>query len=308
MKALATRARHPREPRRRRRDRHRGRAGRRRGVRPADQAARARRGPDDQRALQPAAAVAGCGAGRAGAAGRRRRDRRLHHGRRRHARHRRGVRRARWSRSARPTPPTSSASRLVDVGTSLLVDVLGQDRCRRRQPQVGEPTYADKFSPAEWELDWWTPAVTARALGPRRPRLDDVPGQAAPGARGDASSMRRPMSLRPARSARTERRSGPAAAASGSSGAARGQGADAVARLRQRGEAGAWRDVRIASRSMQRSQGQGAHGQRWCRRRHARGLERRGARRLSWPRPVSTWSRSTSPATAPTRSPPRSSG
>lgn len=49
--------------------------------------------------------------------------------------------------------------RLVDVGTRLLVDVLDHDPLSTPTPQVGEPTYADKFSPEEWELDWSTPAV-----------------------------------------------------------------------------------------------------------------------------------------------------
>jgi methionyl-tRNA formyltransferase len=49
--------------------------------------------------------------------------------------------------------------RLVDVGTRLLVDVVGRDPLPTPTPQVGDPTYADKFSPEEWELDWSTPAV-----------------------------------------------------------------------------------------------------------------------------------------------------
>ena len=49
--------------------------------------------------------------------------------------------------------------RLVGVGTRLLVDVVAQDPLPTPTAQVGEPTYADKFSPDEWELDWSTPAV-----------------------------------------------------------------------------------------------------------------------------------------------------
>jgi methionyl-tRNA formyltransferase len=49
--------------------------------------------------------------------------------------------------------------RLVGVGTRLLVDVVGQDPLPTPTPQVGEATYADKFSPEDWELDWSTPAV-----------------------------------------------------------------------------------------------------------------------------------------------------
>lgn len=49
--------------------------------------------------------------------------------------------------------------RLVDVGTRLLVDVVGQDPLPAPTPQVGDPLYAEKFSPDEWRLDWGTPAV-----------------------------------------------------------------------------------------------------------------------------------------------------
>jgi methionyl-tRNA formyltransferase len=49
--------------------------------------------------------------------------------------------------------------RLVEVGTRLLVDVVGQDPLPAPTPQVGEATYADKFSPEDWKLDWSTPAV-----------------------------------------------------------------------------------------------------------------------------------------------------
>jgi methionyl-tRNA formyltransferase len=50
-------------------------------------------------------------------------------------------------------------ARLVEVGAELLVQVVGQDPLPTPTPQVGEPTYADKFSPEDWELDWSTPAV-----------------------------------------------------------------------------------------------------------------------------------------------------
>ena len=49
--------------------------------------------------------------------------------------------------------------RLVDVGTRLLVDVVAHDPLPTPTPQVGDPTYAEKFSPEEWELDWSTPAA-----------------------------------------------------------------------------------------------------------------------------------------------------
>jgi methionyl-tRNA formyltransferase len=48
--------------------------------------------------------------------------------------------------------------RLVEVGTRLLVDVLGGPLPVPR-PQEGEVTYAEKLAPAELELDWRRPAV-----------------------------------------------------------------------------------------------------------------------------------------------------
>jgi methionyl-tRNA formyltransferase len=48
---------------------------------------------------------------------------------------------------------------LVDVGTTLLLDVLDRD-LPTPQPQVGEVTYAEKLRPEEWRLDWTQPAVT----------------------------------------------------------------------------------------------------------------------------------------------------
>ena len=197
--------------------------------------------------------------------------------------------------------------RLVDVGTRLLVDVVAHDPLPTPTPQVGDPTYAEKFSPEEWELDWSTPAAAARALGPRRPRLDDVPRQAAPGARGHARRCpdRRPCARR-ARRGRSDRRGRQRRRAARSS-ATRGQGPDVVARLRERRGARARRGVRIASRPMHDlnakvltvSDGVVAGTAR------TRAVPRW---RRSWPRPDSTWSRSTSPPTARTRSPPHSSG
>jgi len=47
---------------------------------------------------------------------------------------------------------------LVEVGTRLLLDVLAGDM-PTPEPQSGEPTYAEKFTSEEWELDWSTPAA-----------------------------------------------------------------------------------------------------------------------------------------------------
>jgi len=50
-------------------------------------------------------------------------------------------------------------SRLVDLGTGLLLDCLhnGFGPCR---PQTGEPVYAAKIDPAELALDWTQPATS----------------------------------------------------------------------------------------------------------------------------------------------------
>jgi methionyl-tRNA formyltransferase len=47
--------------------------------------------------------------------------------------------------------------RLVALGTELLVRALGEG-LGEPEPQVGEPTYADKLDPAELRLDWARPA------------------------------------------------------------------------------------------------------------------------------------------------------
>ena len=68
-----------------------------------------------------------------------------------------------YAAEATPIAETDTADglreRLVDMGTRLLVDVVGQDPLPTPTPQVGDPTYADKFSPEEWQLDWSTPAA-----------------------------------------------------------------------------------------------------------------------------------------------------
>ena len=54
-------------------------------------------------------------------------------------------------------------TRLVDVGTRLLVDVLSGPLPPAR-PQEGEPTYAAKIDPAELRIDWTKPAVDVARL------------------------------------------------------------------------------------------------------------------------------------------------
>jgi methionyl-tRNA formyltransferase len=94
-------------------------------------------------------------------------------------------------------------SRLVDVGTELLLDVVDGD-LPAGQPQVGDVTYAEKLRPEEWKLDWTEPAVTlhrwvragnawttfrGRRLRVREAqlgRLGDGDGAAAPGELVDA--------------------------------------------------------------------------------------------------------------------------
>jgi methionyl-tRNA formyltransferase len=53
--------------------------------------------------------------------------------------------------------------RLVDAGTSLLVDALSEG-LGEHTPQVGEPVYAVKIEPQELEIDWDAPAVAVHRL------------------------------------------------------------------------------------------------------------------------------------------------
>jgi methionyl-tRNA formyltransferase len=48
--------------------------------------------------------------------------------------------------------------RLVTLGSEMLVDAL-RTGLGEPEPQVGEPTYAEKISPDELHLDWSRPAV-----------------------------------------------------------------------------------------------------------------------------------------------------
>ncbi len=62
-------------------------------------------------------------------------------------------------------------ARLVAAGTQLLVDTLPAIPTTRPRPQSGEPTYADKLTVEEFELDWTRPAADlARIVRAGNPR------------------------------------------------------------------------------------------------------------------------------------------
>jgi methionyl-tRNA formyltransferase len=67
-----------------------------------------------------------------------------------------------------PIEPTETAGelrgRLVDLGTELLLETLSTVAGRTPQPQVGEPTYADKLGSDEFELTWPRPATDLARL------------------------------------------------------------------------------------------------------------------------------------------------
>jgi len=62
-------------------------------------------------------------------------------------------------------------ARLVAAGTRLLVETLPAIPTTRPRPQSGEPTYADKLTVEEFELDWTRPAADlARVVRAGNPR------------------------------------------------------------------------------------------------------------------------------------------
>jgi methionyl-tRNA formyltransferase len=67
-----------------------------------------------------------------------------------------------------PIDPTETAgelrARLVALGTDLLLGTLPTVVDRAPQPQVGEPTYADKLGTDEFELTWSNPATDLALL------------------------------------------------------------------------------------------------------------------------------------------------
>jgi methionyl-tRNA formyltransferase len=72
-----------------------------------------------------------------------------------------------YARSEVPIGPDTTAQelreRLVEVGTSLLVDTLRHE-LGTPEPQVGEPTYAAKIHKDELRIDWSRPPVEVHRL------------------------------------------------------------------------------------------------------------------------------------------------
>ena len=66
-----------------------------------------------------------------------------------------------YARAATPIVPHETAGelgeRLVELGTELLLDTLPNLSSITPVPQTGEPTYADKLTVEEFELDWSQP-------------------------------------------------------------------------------------------------------------------------------------------------------
>ena len=204
------------------------RARRRRRLRADHQAARARRGADGQRALLAAAAVARRGAGRAGAAGRRRRSPASASWTSRRRSTPAACTPATRCRSARRRPPPSCAPSSSSAGTDLLVDVLAaaaaraaaagrrgdlrrQDRAGRAGARLGPP--GRRARPVVRVGGTWT-TFRGRRLKVHRAAIAATPASRACSARRDGRHRRRLAAPR--------------------DGAAGGQGADVVDRLRQR--------------------------------------------------------------------------
>lgn len=62
--------------------------------------------------------------------------------------------------TVRPHEPAGELrGRLAEVGAALLVRCLDEIPHTRPEPQVGVETYAEKLTPAEFELDWTRPAA-----------------------------------------------------------------------------------------------------------------------------------------------------
>jgi methionyl-tRNA formyltransferase len=80
-----------------------------------------------------------------------------------------------YARAATPIGGHETAgelrAKLVAQGTELLLTTLPTVPFRVPDPQVGEPTYADKLTPEEFELDWELPAFDlARMVRAGNPR------------------------------------------------------------------------------------------------------------------------------------------
>jgi methionyl-tRNA formyltransferase len=90
-----------------------------------------------------------------------------------------------YARAMTPIAPRETAgmlrARLVDLGTDLLLDTLPKLSSITPEPQSGEPTYADKLTVDEFELDWAQPAEqldrVIRAGNPRPGAWTTVDGK-----------------------------------------------------------------------------------------------------------------------------------
>jgi methionyl-tRNA formyltransferase len=90
-----------------------------------------------------------------------------------------------YARVATPVDPGENAgalrTRLVTLGTPLLVEVFADLPRRVPTPQVGEPTHAAKLTVDEFRLDWTQPAAVldrvVRAGNPRPGAWTDVDGR-----------------------------------------------------------------------------------------------------------------------------------
>ncbi len=175
---------------------------------------------------------------------------------------------------------------LVATGTQLLVDTLAGP-LPAPVPQSGDVVVASKIDPAERRLDWSRPAVeldrvvrvggawtTWHARRLKVTEAEPVPAGGATAAPGTLVARRRRGGRRRGRPTVDHR-------------AARGQGADVVARLRQRCPDRARRQVRRRAAPVgcadarRRAAGQGVDGQRRGRRRHPRRCQRAGPRRAA---------------------------
>ena len=142
------------------------------------------RGALAERPPVAAPAVKRRGACRAGAPGRRRRDRRLDHQARQGVGRRPDRRTACISRSAQRTTPARSITRGDELASGAARRGASRSRRFKRQPDEGEPTYAQKLEaggPSEVDLDP-TPqmqlSAAIRALSPHigaRAELDGRP-------------------------------------------------------------------------------------------------------------------------------------
>jgi len=80
-----------------------------------------------------------------------------------------------YARATTPIAPDETAgelrARLVELGTDLLLTTVPEVATRIPEPQVGEPSYAEKLTVEEFALDWSRPASElARVVRAGNPR------------------------------------------------------------------------------------------------------------------------------------------